>query len=382
MTDMALARVHPDDPTPGPGRPSRPRRPGPRTMVEAPAPVAGDGLLDDDLADDDLVDDDLVIDPTGPTEVALAEVIDLHEDDPSLAPAVPEGRAPAAREGPAPARRDGQAPEGPPEEGHPPARTKPAGPRTHHRPRTGRRPTSGPGAKHTPPVIRLGLVWTLVLVVAIVLSPSLVAIALAPIAAIAAQSAWRRLETPSTDPWWLAGACAGVAPLAAVAGPVAAVLVLVAGGAALALVTAREAERAEQLRVALCSVAPAAAAASLVLATRQSVTIGLVLFMAVTLFDASNYVMGVGDTGGRLGALAGALSLAVLGVVLAGVLVVPFSGASPWVLCGMVAVAAPVAVGAGNQLVGSARLPAWRRLDSLFIAGPLWVLLAAVLLHP
>ncbi|MGI8752887.1 MAG: hypothetical protein ACR2MN_11350 [Acidimicrobiales bacterium] len=215
---------------------------------------------------------------------------------------------------------------------------------------------------------------------AIVVSPALVAVALVPIVVIAAQSAWRRLETPSAEPWWLAGTCAGVAPLAAIAGPIAAGLVVVAGGVVLALVTAREAERAEQLRVALCSVAPAAAAASLVLATLQSVTIGLVLFMAVTLFDASNYVMGVGDTGGRLGALAGALSLAVLGVVLAGVLVVPFSGSSPWILCGMVAVAAPLAVGAGNRLVGSARLPAWRRLDSLFIAGPLWVILANLLL--
>jgi hypothetical protein len=318
-------------------------------MVEAAAPLADDGL----------VDDDLLIDPTGPTEVPLAEVIELHEDDPALTPAVPDGPPPAGR-----------------------PRTRPASPQPRRRSRTTPAPTGGRSAKHTPPVIRLGLVWALVLVVAIVISPALVAVALAPIAAIAGQSAWRRLETPSTDPWWLAGVCAGVAPLAAVAGPVAAGLVVVAGGVVLALVTAREAERAEQLRVALCSVAPAAAAASLVLATRQSVTIGMVLFMAVILFDASNYVMGVGDTGGRLGALAGAFSLAVLGVVLAGVLVVPFSGASPWVLCGMVAVTAPVAVGAGNQLVGSARLPAWRRLDSLFIAGPLWVVLATVLLHP
>ncbi|MDQ2727028.1 MAG: hypothetical protein M3Y91_03985, partial [Actinomycetota bacterium] len=260
-------------------------------------------------------------------------------------------------------------------------RPRPAGTRPRHRPRTTPAPAGRPSAKHTPPVVRLGLLWTLVLVAAIVVSPALVAVVLVPIAAIAAQSAWRRLETPIAEPWWLAGACAGVAPVAAIAGPVGAGLAIVAGGVVLALVTAREAERAEQLRVALCSVAPAAAAASLVLATLQSVTIGLVLFMAVTLFDASSYVMGVGDTGGRLGALAGALSLAVLGVVLAGVLVVPFSGASPWVLCGMVAVTAPLAVGAGNRLVGSARLPAWRRLDSLFLAGPLWVILATLLLH-
>lgn len=347
MTDMALARVRPDDPYPDPER--GPRPPGPRPMVEATAP----------LEEARPVYEDGALDPTGPTEVPLAEVIDLREGDPSRGPEVSEGPAAAGR---------------------PSARPQPAGARSPRKPRPSPAPTGGPRAKHAPPVIRLGLVWTLVLILAIVISPALVALALAPVAIVAAQSAWRRMETPNAEPWWLAGACAGVAPLAAVAGPVPAGLVVVAGGVVLALVTAREAEPAEQLRVVLCSVAPAAAAASLVLATRQSVTIGLVLFMAVTLFDASNYVMGVGDTGGRLGAMAGGISLAVLGVVLAGVLVVPFSGASPWVLCGMVAGAAPVAVGAGNQLVGSARLPAWRRLDSLFIAGPLWVILVTLLL--
>ncbi|MDQ6781974.1 MAG: hypothetical protein M3063_00695 [Actinomycetota bacterium] len=236
-----------------------------------------------------------------------------------------------------------------------------------------------PGPKRKPPVIRLGLAWTLVLGLAIVASPALVALALVPVAAIAAQSAWRRLDTPVPEPWWLAAACAAAAPLAAIAGPVPAGVVVVAGGAVLATITARKAEAAEQVRVALCSMAPAAAASSLVLATRQSVTVGLVLFMAVSVFDASNYVMGVGDTGGRLGALSGALALAVLSVVLAGLLVAPFSGLSPWVLCATVAVTAPLAVEAGHRLVGSTRLPAWRRLDSLFIAGPLWVLLARLL---
>ncbi len=363
MTDMALARVHPDDPDPGPERAPRPRRPGPRTIVEATAPLADAPLVGEVVAIDRPGPTEIppaeVVDPTGPIGAPLGEVIDLREGDPPPALDDPEG--------PNPQRR-------------PSSRTQRAGPGPRRKSRPSPAPSAVTRAKRPPPVIRLGLISTLVLVLAIVVSPALVAVALAPVAIIAAQSAWRRLETPSAEPWWLAGACAGVAPLAAILGPVPAGLVVVTGGVVLALVTAREADPAEQLRVALCSVAPAAAAASLVLATRQSVTIGLVLFMAVALFDASNYVMGVGDTGGRLGAVAGALSLAVLGVVLAGVLVVPFSGVSPWVLCGMVAVAAPVAVGAGNRLVGSARLPAWRRLDSLFIAGPLWVILATLLL--
>ncbi|MDQ6838761.1 MAG: hypothetical protein M3137_10630 [Actinomycetota bacterium] len=326
MTDMALAPVRPDDQGPDPEGTGGPRRSPsrPRTVAGAPNPATQERVIDDDI-----------IDPRGAVEAPLAEVIDLRQGDLSQERSGPAAKSPAAR----------------------------------------------PGTKRSPPVIRLGLGWAVVMLVGIVFSPVLVGVALVPVAAVAALSAWRRLETPIAEPWWLAAACAGVAPLAAMAGPVAAVLAVVAGGIVLSLVTAREAEPSEKVRVGLCSLAPAAAAASLVLATRQSVTIGLALFIAVSLFDASNYVMGVGDTGGRLGALAGALSLAVLGVVLAGALVVPFSGASPWILCGVVAVTAPVAVGAGHRLVGSVKLPAWRRLDSLFLAGPLWVLVTGLLLN-
>lgn len=256
-----------------------------------------------------------------------------------------------------------------------PADADPASPGLEHQAR-------GAAPTRTPPVIRLGLLWAFLLAVAIALSPVLAALFLAPVAAVAALSAWRRMDVPEVEPWWLAAACAGAAPLAALGGPIPAVVAVVMGAAALVAHSARQAPPATQLRVALCAAAPAVAASSLVVADRQSATIGLVLLAAVTIFDASNYLMGVGETGGRLGALAAMMSLAVLAVLLAGALVVPFSGASPWLLCGMVALSAPLSVAGGHRLVGAVRLPAWRRLDSLFIAGPLWVVITATLLAP
>lgn len=243
-----------------------------------------------------------------------------------------------------------------------------------------------PGGRHArgipkrhPPVIRLGLAWTAVLLGALVISPAVGALVLAPVAAVAALTASRRRESGTARPWWLAAGCGGIPPLVALAGPVPATVAVVGGGVILAAIAASGQGPRRQVNLALCAVAPAAGAVSVVLACRQSVTIGLSLVAAVSLFDASNHLMGVGETGGLLGALAGALSLALLALLFAGILVVPFSGASPWLLCASTAIGAPIAVGLGNRMVGPGRLPAWRRLDSYFIAGPVWVMIASFL---
>lgn len=233
----------------------------------------------------------------------------------------------------------------------------------------------------TPPVARLGVCWAVAMVAALSVSPVLAAVVLAPVAAVAVLSAWRSVPEADHDLVWLACACGGAATLAAAGGPVPAVVAVVAAGVALPALTARAAPRPARIRVALCAVAPAAGAASVVLADRQGVTECLILVGAVMLYDAANHVMGVGPTGGHLGALAGILTVAVLSIVVAGVLVVPFSGSSPWVCCGLVALGATVSIRASHQLVGGALLPAWRRLDALFLAGPAWVIAVALLLH-
>ena len=90
--------------------------------------------------------------------------------------------------------------------------------------------------------------------------------------------------------------------------------------------------------------------------------------------------MGTGTHGGILGAVAGAVMVAILAFLVAATLVPPYSGHRPWVMLGLIAVLAPVGVQLARRL-GSAGLPALRRLDSLLLAGPVWVVAVAVVLH-
>jgi hypothetical protein len=126
---------------------------------------------------------------------------------------------------------------------------------------------------------------------------------------------------------------------------------------------------------------PAVAAASLVLSAQGKLAPALVLVAAVVLFDASNFVMGTGQTGGVLGTLAGAASVAVLAVLVAAVLDPPFSGYRPFVMCGLVAALVPAGTALGGWISSGRRLPALRRLDSAILAGPAWLIGAHVLLH-
>ena len=75
------------------------------------------------------------------------------------------------------------------------------------------------------------------------------------------------------------------------------------------------------------------------------------------------------------------MTVGVLAVFVAAVVVPPFSGRSPWILLGLVAVLAPVGVVLRRASARARRLPALRRLDSLVLAGPAWVIAVGLLLH-
>ena len=74
-------------------------------------------------------------------------------------------------------------------------------------------------------------------------------------------------------------------------------------------------------------------------------------------------------------------TVGVLAVFAAAVLVPPYSGRNPWVLLGLVAVLAPAGVYGCSRLGRGRSLPALRRLDSLVLAGPAWVIAVSLLLH-
>lgn len=82
-----------------------------------------------------------------------------------------------------------------------------------------------------------------------------------------------------------------------------------------------------------------------------------------------------------MGVIAGMVTVAVLAVFVAAVMNPPFSGARPWVIFAGVALAAPIGVRLCQWPARAERLPAVRRLDSLALVAPLWVVVVALGLH-
>jgi hypothetical protein len=102
--------------------------------------------------------------------------------------------------------------------------------------------------------------------------------------------------------------------------------------------------------------------------------------VAICLYDMASFVTGTGPRGGPAGVIFGALTLGVLAVFVSAVMVPPFTGHSAWILVGLVAVLAPAGVYLAS-VVSRRPLPALRRLDSLALAGPAWVIGVGLLLH-
>ena len=172
-------------------------------------------------------------------------------------------------------------------------------------------------------------------------------------------------------------------PLVALAGP----LGVAAGSvavvvAALVLAGPRSADLALIGRVALIPIAcGVAVAAPVALRDRGLAGVG-VMVACVLLYDATVFVMGADAKWRWEGVIPGLVSVVAVTLFAAAVLVPPFRGASPWVLGGLALVALPAGAMVGSLLRGPEPRPvaALRRVDSLLVLGPLWLLLAPALL--
>lgn len=253
--------------------------------------------------------------------------------------------------------------------------------------------------------MRLGIAWAVVTTVALVAGRSWLALWLAPVAALAAaglaRSWYQRPAGAATrartrarpragarprPPAELAAVLAAAVVLASAAGPVPAlaVAVLVAGLLARPAV-GRSSGRATPgpAGAALIALAPAGAAAGLVLSRGQNFTSAVVLAGMISVYDSSVYLVGTGARHGWAGPVAGMASIAALSLLVAAVLAPPFRGGTPWIMGGLAAVLAPLGSRATARLhhPRSAPLPAAAgRLDSLVLLGPAWVLTSALLL--
>lgn len=243
-----------------------------------------------------------------------------------------------------------------------------------------------------------GVVWAALLVIGVGIGAPAVDVVLVPVGLVACAAGVRSVKGTrgaksrrgQARPSVVGLLLTLVVPLAALAGEAVAVagLVLTVGiavisAASLAAVTAARPVRATA-PLAFAMAAPAVAVTSLVLARLQDPTDALVLVAALLVYDASAFVMGNGRSalGGPAAVVSGALSVAVVAVVVAATMDPPFSGVRPWAAFSLVAMAAPMGVWLGDLAFGRTnRLPAFRRLDSLVLAGPVWVVVSAAVLH-
>jgi hypothetical protein len=230
----------------------------------------------------------------------------------------------------------------------------------------------------------LGVVWAGLLVAGAEAGAPALAVVAIPVATVAAVSGVRAVvpRRAAVRPLVVLAAATGfILPLAGLGGPTAAVVVgavLVAAAVTLLAVTWRG---GFPLVAVLAAFAPAIAAASVVVARGQGLSESLTLIAAVCLYDMASFMTGTGPRGGIAGAIVGMVTVGVLAVFVAAVVVPPFSGRSPWILLGLVAVLAPAGVAAAGRIGPNLRLPALRRLDSLILAGPAWVIGVGLLLH-
>jgi molybdopterin converting factor small subunit len=269
--------------------------------------------------------------------------------------------------------------------------------RPRHRVVRRRRPGRPALSPPTGPHVRLGILWAVVTLAALLSGTYWLTAWMVLVVAMAAGSAARTWGTAAVaerlannrrvrvqPPAAVAALLAALITLAALAGGL--VVAVVAAAAAVALVAAATfgpLGQPDGARRVVIVLGPGVAGACLVLARAQGLATGLVLAGMVTVFDSSAYLIGTGAPNRWEGSVAGVASIAALTLFVAGVLAPPFTGSSPWLLGGAAAALAPVGPALGRWVTGdkAAPVPALRRLDSLFLVGPAWVAGVALLLH-
>jgi hypothetical protein len=250
----------------------------------------------------------------------------------------------------------------------------------------------------------MGTVWAVVVVTAVNLSAALAALVVLPVGVVAAASVFKSVTGQPVDPRAAkpsgkdqaiaalqrvpASGVAIAAPvlmtLAALGGPIAAglatlVVAVVLGG----VIYLTLGKPAEAVTATLATLVPAVSCMSLILARGQGSNQADALIAAIFAYDVACFIMGNSRTalGGPFGILFGWISVGVVSLFVAAIMNPPFSGNRPWIMMGVLAFLAPAGVAVADRLVSGHRLPALRRLDSLLLAGPVWVVAVAVVLH-
>jgi hypothetical protein len=240
------------------------------------------------------------------------------------------------------------------------------------------------------PRIRLGLAWAVTTFGFLVAGAIPLAVWLTAVALIAAGNtckAWRKSDRRPIGPIAVFGAAAF--PIGATFGPrgvgavAAAVLVATAAWEPAAGALHQPARARTHLALTLAiAMSIGLAAASPVLVRQIGLVEAIVLLTLVGVYDASAYLVGSGAASPWEGPAAGAAFILAVTLAVAAVFVPPFRGLSPWLFGFTAAVLAPLGPHAASALLPEprSRAPALRRLDSLLVLGPVWAVLALLVL--
>jgi hypothetical protein len=149
------------------------------------------------------------------------------------------------------------------------------------------------------------------------------------------------------------------------------------------LLVLRPARDGAAAKVLAAELAAPIAAMSVVLAAGQSTNSAVVLAAAACAYDLATFVMGNNRTalGGPVGVAFGWISIAVVGLFATAAMDPPFDGPRTVLMIVLVGLLAPGGIRLGTWLAGPVRSPALRRLDSLLLSAPAWVIAVAFVIH-
>ncbi len=231
--------------------------------------------------------------------------------------------------------------------------------------------------------MRLGLLWFVLGLVALILNVFVAAVLFAVVAGFAAHQAaltWQREREP-VQVVTAVVAAAGF-PLAAAFSHVTAgfwVLLFTVGSLAAALVRTDKDElpMREVAYTLQSSLFVGLAAASPILAFHEDKLAALVLFVFVAAYDCGDFLVGAGSRSSIEGPIAGALAVAACSFSLQVMSPEPFVGAVAWIYGIAVMIFAPVGQVAASAMLArwTDRVPALRRLDTLIVVGPIFLLM-------
>lgn len=232
------------------------------------------------------------------------------------------------------------------------------------------------------PRIRLGIAYGLAVAVLTIVGGGALAMGAAAVGATAATQtarSWGALRPVR----YLAFAGGALIPVAAMGGRlgiaagvvatlVGALVLAGPGGGSLPVVA----------RVAVIPIACGLATAAPVALRSDGLAGVAVLLACVLLYDATVFVMGADAKWRWEGIVPGLVGIVAVMLFAAAVLVPPFRGGAPWVFGVLALITLPAGAVVGSVLRGPEPrpVPALRRIDSLLVFAPAWLLLSPLLL--